>query len=374
MADFPDRPPTAPPTSPPTAPPTRPPAAPSARTTPPPSGRTTPSGSATPSPRPTTGRTVIGSILLLVAGISATLGLASFWAQHEILDTDTWVATSRAIVDDPVVQGEVARTIAEQVVESVGVENLVRSTLPPPFDSFSGVLADQATNLLTTATERVVATEAFTSVWDGAVRAVHDEFVHAVDGTSTMTTIGQDGLYLQVGPALDAVRAQLVSMGVPLLDRVDLTAIDVQVLLVDAPGLDHIQTWVRVLRIAVIVLPAIAVIALLAGLIVARRRAIAVIAGGVGVLLGTGTVMAVMAMEKSRAIEEISGGLLGRASAEVIVDQIGSGMDRALVVTTIVGIGVIVVGIVAQVMGRPIEARIAAQMERSIAGDEDADS
>lgn len=371
MTDFPDRPPTAPPTAPPTSPPDRAAPTPSGASTPPPSGRSTRSGSTATTRRSTTGRTVIGSILVLVAGISATLGFASFWAQHEILDTDTWVATSRAIVDDPVVQGEVARSIAEQIVESVGVENLVRSTLPPPFDSFSGVLADQSTNLLTTATETVVATEAFTTVWDGAVRAVHDEFVHAVDGTSTVTTIGRDGLYLQVGPALDAVRAQLVSMGVPLLDRVDLSAIDVQVLLVDAPGLDHIQTWVRVLRIAVIVLPAVAVVALLAGMIVTRRRSVAVIAGGVGVLLGSAAVLAVMAVEKSQAVDEISGGLLGRASAEVIVDQIGSGMDRALMVTTIVGIGVIVLGIVAQVIGRPTEARIAAQMERSIAGDGD---
>ena len=371
MTDFPDRPPTAPPTAPPTSPPDRAAPTPSGASTPPPSGRSTRSGSTVGTRRSTTGRTVIGSILVLVAGISATLGFASFWAQHEILDTDTWVATSRAIVDDPVVQGEVSRSIAEQIVESVGVENLVRSTLPPPFDSFSGVLADQATNLLTTATEAVVATEAFTTVWDGAVRAVHDEFVHAVDGTSTVTTIGRDGLYLQVGPALDAIRAQLVSMGVPLLDRVDLSAIDVQVLLVDAPGLDHIQTWVRVLRIAVIVLPAVAVVALLAGMIVTRRRSVAVIAGGVGVLLGSAAVLAVMAVEKSQAVDEISGGLLGRASAEVIVDQIGSGMDRALMVTTIVGIGVIVLGIVAQVIGRPTEARIAAQMERSIAGDGD---
>lgn len=336
---YPDSPPTAPPTTPPTAPP-------------PPSGQGPSTASAVArrsrrAPRPSAGgRTVLGVVLVFLAGVSATFGLTSFWAAHEMLDADTWASTSRAIVSDPTVQADVARSIAEQVVETVGVENLVQNSLPAPFNRFSGVFTEQATNLLTTAAEKVVATDAFAQIWDSAVRSVHDEFVHAVDGSSTITTIGSEGLYLQVGPALEQVKAQLVSMGVPLLDRIDLSSIDVRVLLVDAPGLDTIRTWVHALRIGAIVFPAIAVVCLLIGMFVARRRAYALLAGGVGLLLGVVVVRLIESARRATAIDEISGGLLGRSSAKVIVDQITKGLDDGLVILAIVGVVVAAVGAV----------------------------
>ena len=43
-----------------------------------------------------TTRTVIGSILLVIAGFTAVAGLGAFWTQHKILDEQTWVATSKA--------------------------------------------------------------------------------------------------------------------------------------------------------------------------------------------------------------------------------------------------------------------------------------
>ena len=339
MSMYPSSPPTEPPTGPPTAPVGAPP--PSVSPPPPARPRAVQAGGS--------GRTVIAIIMLFLAGVSASMGVAAFWTQHEILDENTWVATSRALVNNPQLQDDVATSISNQIVDAVGVENFVQNTLPSPFNRLSGTIADKATELLTVATTQVVKTDAFLSVWESAVRAVHDEFVHDVDGSSSFTSIGSQGIYLEVGPALTQIEQQLSKMGVPLLDKVDLSKIDVRILLVDAPGLERIRTWVRVLRVAVIVLPAFALIAGLVGLLIARRRSLAIIAAGVGGLVGAATAAAIAAAGKSNAIDRISGGVLGRGSATIIVDQVASGLDHALVLAVVVSGVLIVVGVIAAV-------------------------
>jgi len=291
--------------------------------------------------------------MLFLAGVSATYGVASIWGQHLILDEDTWVATSKALVNDPTIQRDVASIIVTQIVDAVGFEKMVQSTLPPPFNFLSGTIAEKTNQLLVGVAVQVVKTDAFIGVWDSAVRAVHEEFVHNVDGSSTVTTLGSEGISLNVGPALDLLKDRLSSLGIPLLDNVDVSAIPIQVLLVNAPGLERIRTWVNAMRIGAIVFPAIAVIAGLVALLVARRRSLAIIAGGSGAIAGAAVVAVVVAAGKQQAIDRISGGVLGASSATIVVDKVISGLTTALLVSAVVGGSVIVGGIIgAVVFGR----------------------
>lgn len=336
MADFPSTPPLSPPTTPATGPPMAPP-----RVVPSPPSRY----ASSTSKRSGSARTVIGVIMVFLAGVSATFGVAAFWTQSELLDTNTWVATSTAIINDPQVQNDVATAIAVQVVESVGVEAFVQNALPAPLSGLSGSVTDAATTLITTATAAVVRTDAFVTVWDAAVRAAHEEFLHAVDGSSRFTELGPDGISLDVGASLDQVDQQLRQSGITVLDSVDLSAIDIKILLVDAPGLDRIRAWVDVLRVASIVFPAIAVLAAIAGMIFSRRRWIALIAGGVGALVGVVIVEVVALNGRSTAIDEIAGGVLGKGSARVVVDHVMSGLDDALIITSVIAVIIVTVGI-----------------------------
>ena len=133
------------PESPPTQPPAQPP---TTQTIPPtstlqPTSRTTVSGGTAPASRSNRKRTVIGAVLLFLAGLSATFGVASFWTQHAILDQDTWVATSKAIVNNPAVQQDVASALAIQIVDFVGVDDLAPGQLPGPLGGFSGTVTDK---------------------------------------------------------------------------------------------------------------------------------------------------------------------------------------------------------------------------------------
>jgi hypothetical protein len=274
----------------------------------------------------------IGIVLLFLAGVSAIFGIASFWTARAILDEDTWVATSNAIVNNPEVQDDVARAIATQIVTVVGIDDLVGGVLPGPLSSFSGTVTETVTDLITVATVQVVKTEAFVSVWESAVRATHEEFVRAVDGSGRFVSIDSQGLSLDLGSSLAEIDNQLNQRGIDILDNVNLSSINLKIPLVDAPGLQQIESWVQVLRVGSIVFPAVAVIAAMGGLLVARRRWFAVMAGAVGVFVGAGVIALITSTGRDRAIEEISGGVLGVSSAGVIVDEVLSGLDRALLV------------------------------------------
>ena len=292
------------------------------------------------------GRTIAGVLLALLAGISAMGGWASFWATDEILSSSTWESTSRAILEDPTVQREVAEAISEEIVESVGVESFVAGLLPPPFNSMSGSVTDRLTELLAQATVQVVRTDAFAQLWRAAIRATHDEFVNAIDGRDGMTTITSRGLELDLGGVVDEVRTQLQQRGIGVLDSVDTSEIDVSILLIDAPGLERLRTWVRTLRVAVIVLPAVAVIAAIAALVVTRRRSMAVVALGAGGLLGSGLVLWIVALGRTRAVDELSGGVIGEASARIVVDHIDSGVDGMVLIGSAVSLVVLAAGLV----------------------------
>ena len=342
------------PDSPPTQPPAQPPTAPATPTTAqsevPETSRTTVPAGVTTTARPRKARTIIGIVLLFLAGVSATFGVASFWTERAILDENTWVATSKAIVNNPQVQDDVAHAIATQIVTVVGVDDLVGGILPGPLSAFSGTVTDKVTDLIALATVQVVKTDAFVSVWETAVRATHDEFVHAVDGSNRFVSIDSKGLSLDLGSSLSEINKQLDQRGIHVLDKVDLSSINVKIQLVDAPGLERIRTWVRVLRVGSIVFPAVAVIGAIAGLLIARRRSFAVIAGALGAFVGAGVVAFIASSGRDRAIEHIAGGVLGVSSAGVIVDEVMSGLDSALIVACAVAAVVLVVGLVAAIV------------------------
>ncbi len=287
-----------------------------------------------------TGRTVIAVILLFVAGLSAVLGITAGWTRNQLLDTATWTATSSAIVNDPAVQNDLAAAIADQIVASAAVEAAIRDALPGPLGSLAGPLTNGASSIIERAVVQVVRTDAFASVWDAAVRATHEEFVADLDGNGKVSSIGPGGLYLDLGGVLQSVRTALDDAGISALDSIDLSGISVKILLIDAPGLQNVRTTVKALKVAVIVLPAIALCCLAAGLLIARRRWVAMFGLGVGVLVGAATVLVVEFFGHQRAIDALVGGVLDRGGAEAVVNHVTSSLRPLMVLWALIGVAI----------------------------------
>ncbi len=286
--------------------------------------------------------------LFVLAGLCASFSVASFWSLNELLDEDTWASTSKTLVDNPTVQQDVARTIAEQIVSAADVQNRIEDALPIKISGLSTSLTETATDLITQATLRAVRTDAFVAVWDAATRATHDEFIRAVDGKQRFTVIGSDGLYLDLGSSLSEVRRYLDDQGITYLDGIDLSSIDVKVLLLDAPGLDLVRRLVEMMRVLVIILPTLAVISLGLGLLLSFRPRRALVSIGFGVIAGSVVIIVIEQMSKSSIVDELTGGVLGRASAELIVDHVSSSLDRMLLLVAGGGVALIAMGLLAK--------------------------
>jgi hypothetical protein len=136
---------------------------------------------------------------------------------------------------------------------------------------------------------------------------------------------------------------------VTALDGIDLSAVDVQLQLVDAPGLHHLRDLRDVLDVLVVVLPIGAAVAGALGLVVARRRSVALAAAGVGALAGAGGVWLVARAGRDEAVRRLTGGVLGPGAATAVVDHVTASLEAALVVVALVGVGVVVLGSVVAV-------------------------
>jgi len=307
-----------------------------------------------------TGRTVIAMVLLFLAGMSLVAGTASIWTRSQLLDTDTWAATTTAIATDPVVQEQVARSIAEQIVASSDVEAAIAAALPGPLGQLAGPLAGGATTLIEQAVLQVVRTDAFVTIWDTAVRAAHSEFTADLEGRGTLTSIDSNGLSLDLGAVLESVRTALDDRGITVLDSLDLSSVDVRVLLIDAPGLDNTRTAVKTLRVVSIALFGFGAVCLVVGLLVARRRAMALLSGGVGMLFGVASVTLIAYVVRGRAATELTGGVLDRSAADAIVDHVTGGLRPVMLSGAVLAVALIVISGLGIVLSERRASRTAA--------------
>jgi len=290
------------------------------------------------------GRTVLAMIMLFLAGVSIVAGFSAIWTRNQLLDTDTWTATSTAIATDPNVQADVAHAIAVQIVASSDVEAAISSLLPGPLGQLAGPLTDGATSIVEQAVLQVVRTDAFVTVWEAAVRTTHTEFIADLEGEGRFTSINERGLSLDLRAVLESVRTALDERGITVLDQLDLSAVTVSILLVDAPGLENVRSAVSVLKASSIAFLLLGVVLLVAGLVIARRRSIAVLSGGVGMLLGVAGVVILATVGRGRAATELVGGVLNRSAADAVVDHVTAGLRPLMLTSALLGILAVVVG------------------------------
>lgn len=290
------------------------------------------------------GRTAAAMVLLFLAGVSLVGGFSAIWTRNQLLDTDTWTATSTAIATDPTVQADVAHAVAVQIIASSDVEAAISSALPGPLGQLAGPLTDGATAVVEQAVLQVVRTDAFVTVWETAVRAAHTEFLADLEGSGRFTSIDERGLSLDLRAVLETVRTALDQRGITVLDQLDLSGVTVSIVLVDAPGLENVRSAVAILKASSVILLVLGTVLLIAGLSIARRRSIAVLSGGVGMLVGVAAVVIVAAVGRGRAALELVGGVLDRAAADAVVDHVTAGIRPLMLSCALLAVLAVAVG------------------------------
>ncbi|BDZ55595.1 hypothetical protein GCM10025870_26680 [Agromyces marinus] len=251
-------------------------------------------GAAPARPKRRRWRTVVASLLVILGLLLAPVAVVSAWARAELVDTDRFVATFGPLAEDPDVQAFVADQVTTVIEEQVDIPQLTSDVfdgiraldLPPRAEDALGLLeapaAQGLSSLVGSTVDRVIASDAFAAVWRQALTVSHQQLTAALQGDpEAALEIGGDGtLSVQLGPIVEAVKQRLLDQGVGFASAIP--AVDLSVQVVQADSLVLVQT-IYALAVAVGAwLPWVVLVLLAAGVLVAKRRSVALAWTGAG--------------------------------------------------------------------------------------------
>ncbi|MEZ0093605.1 hypothetical protein [Streptacidiphilus sp. EB129] len=237
-------------------------------------------------------------VLLVVAWVLAPLCVVAVFARSEITDTTRFVATMSPLASNPAVQDAASNRITDLVVQQLDVPSLVAQasqalagTRVPPkaAAALQGLLAGPVTNgvtsLVHTVSQKVVTSSAFATVWTGAIRTAHTAVNNVLSGKkSAALQLQGNNVVLQLGPAVDQVKQQLVARGLGAASHIP--TVNSTFTLFTSSEVAKIQTGYRLLNAVGNWLPLITVLIAAGGVMLAARRRRALVAAALGVAVG----------------------------------------------------------------------------------------
>ncbi len=283
-------------------------------------------------------RSLVATLLGLLAVVLLPVGLVAFWASTTLTDTDAFAQELGPVVTQSKVQDALADTVTHGVLDAIDLRPPAESALEP-------IIRTEAT--------KIVASQAVERAWTASVRSAHEQFVAAMQGRGN-TTVGSDGrvsLVLQV--PLPGVSEALQQAGVPNIAAA--LKPTVRVPLVDASQMSTVQRVYRATSAWGTWGPAaVAALGLLAVLVAVRHaRALGWLAVGWGVMSVLG-ILAIM-MARGPVVDRV-----GSPVARTVADAAYGVGARGLYVELAVALGVsVVLLVVAGVSGHIGRARSA---------------
>ena len=310
-------------------------------------------------------RSLLSALCIIIATILVPVSIVGAWAQVQLTDEDAFVATLAPLVDDPAVQAMIVDESMEAINDQVDFQQITSDVfdgiadlgLPPraaaALQSLSAPAANGLESLVTTTVTRVVESEAFSEVWATATRAAH----RALVGLSTsdgggLVVATDDGVGIQLGAVVERVKQNLIDRGLGAAELIP--AIDRVVILGTGENLATIRTSYAVANTVGIWLPVITLALFALGILIARRRSVAVLGTGIGFAIGGATLAVMLAIGETAM--GVTAGLLDLSpdALNVIYEQLVGNMTQTAVVVAFFGVFVAILG---WVMGRSGPAR-----------------
>ncbi|MER5832844.1 hypothetical protein ABT116_18795 [Streptomyces sp. NPDC002130] len=243
-------------------------------------------------------RSAGSSVLLLLALLLAPLAVVAAWVHDTVSDTGRYVETVAPLASAPPVQDVVINRITDRVVENVDVQavtdSLVRTLqdagAPPRViagaESLEGPLRNAVRTVVDRTVTRVITSDAFQEVWEGANRRSHAAVVNMLTGDREGAVGAVNGtVQLDVGEVVDQVQQRLVDAGFEKAAAIPDT--DRTVTLFETEQLGKAQDAMRLLDIVGTWLPVLTVVpaALAVWTAPAHRVMLMITATGVGVMM-----------------------------------------------------------------------------------------
>jgi hypothetical protein len=206
------------------------------------------------------------------------------------------VATMSPVILDAAVQSALTDRISSEVLAYIDVEKLandvvdslaaqgLRPQLVDGLRDLTGPLAAGVANLVHERVGELVASAEFTSAWNRAVEVAHQQADAVLSGQAAAIAVQGDMTVLQLGGFIDAAKQRLVESGFAAAGKIP--EVNPTIDLFPASTLLRAQTAYRGLDGLATWLPWITLMLLAGGVSLARHRSRALLAIGLGVVVG----------------------------------------------------------------------------------------
>ena len=309
-------------------------------------------------PRRSILRSIAATLLIVLGAVLAPIGVVTAWAGAELSDTERFVETLSPLAEDPEVQSYLGDQIAGAIEEALDPDSAVGTLLDfvvPAGDEvvpeliasqLQTVLADQVRAGIRLAVDEVATSDAFPTVWDGALRAVHSEFVVLMEGRGDgALTIRDDGeLVLELRVLVDSLKPALVDAGFGLASAIP--AVDKELVLAEIPGVTAARLAYSAVTTAGALIPWLSLALVAAGIAVSPRRSRAVAVAG-GALVITAGALALGLNIGRGVLAQLLGTAMPAQVSQVIYDGITGVTHASAAALVLIGVFALAAGLIA---------------------------
>lgn len=266
------------------------------------------------------------------------------------------MATFAPLAKDPSVQV----FVTDQVVVAIDQQVNIRSLTADVFDGIASLgLSDRAATalkalegptaegikgLMRNVVSNFVTSKSFATVWEQALRTTHQQLIATMQNDkNAAVTLGQNGeIGIQLGPIIAHVKAVLVKQGVTFAQAIP--AIDKTIVVAQSDAIGPIQALYQLTIAVGAWLQWVALAMLVAGVLVARRRSLALVGAAVGLGIAMSLLAALLAIGRTMVVATLSPSVMPAKTATGLYDQVVAFIQSAAVAVAVLAIAVAVVG------------------------------
>ncbi|MET0934285.1 MAG: hypothetical protein ABWX56_11250 [Mycetocola sp.] len=300
--------------------------------------------------------TLLATVLIVVGAVLAPLALVASWSKVVLTDTDRFVATYAPLADNPRIQAYIADEALAVINEQIDIPTITSDVIdgitelgtgPRATDALEllkGPAASGIQSLLENGVTRFVESEAFANVWATALRVSHTGLVRAMGADpDAALQLGDDGtIGIQLGPIIDAVKTALLNQGIGLANQIP--EVDRTIVIAQSDALASARLAYGLAVTAGAWLPWVAILLLALGVLVARRRPVALIWAAIALALSMALTLAALAGGSIAVISALSPQVLPSGVAGLLYETVASDMRNTAVAVLVLALVVALVG------------------------------
>ena len=283
-------------------------------------------------------------VLVVLFGLTLAATNHVVWAATTVLDTDIFVDTLAPLPEDPAVAASLGQRFAERLLEENEVQERIAEALPDGLAFISVPLTESVGGVIGDIASRIISSDAFTSIWETALRVTHRAAMVLVEGGQNDRLVSEDGTVgIDLTPLVSRVDDALTELGIDVLD----TDEQVVIVLYESEGLGLVETIVNLVYAIRWAAPILTIVLILGAVILATDRR------KVTVWLGAAAAISAVAMLiegrwlRNAVLGDITDPVYqeGAAAAwSIVFDRLAAQTIGILVLGVVVGLGAWILG------------------------------